>query len=237
MGIRCIIIDDEPMARKSLQRMCEKIENIEVVATLENAESALAFLENDFVDLLFLDIEMPGMSGMQLLDMLPVMPQVILTTSKTEYAFDAYQYNVSDHLKKPINLPRLEQAVRKAIEVQSKNTNTQAAEDLMATNNNDIFVRTEGRLVCIHLNEILYIESLGDYLRIKTPKTSFTVHSTIKAINQKLPTSMFVKVHRAYIVNLSKIVDIEDTTLVVADKMIPISRAHRHDLMSKINML
>lgn len=234
MKMRCIIVDDEPMARKSLQRLCEKLDALEIVDTFENAETALTFLEDDFVDLLFLDVEMPGLSGIQLLDRLPVMPQVILTTSKTEYAFDAYQYHVSDYLKKPITFPRLEQAVQKALEAHQKNVSLATP---INNTNNDIFVKSEGRFVRINFDDILYIESVGDYLRIKTPKSSFMVHGTIKAIDEKLPTDRFIKVHRAYIVSLSKIVDIEDTTLVVADKMIPISRAHRPLLMNKINML
>ena len=234
MKLSCIIVDDEPMARKSLQRLCEKIDTIEVLHTFEDAESALAFLEQNDIDLLFLDVEMPRLTGIQMLDQLPTLPQVVLTTTKTEYAFDAYQYHVVDYLKKPISFPRLEQAVRKAIDAQQKKTYQTAN---IEPTNNDIFVKTEGRLVRINFEDILYIESVGDYLRIKTPKTAFMVHGTIKGIDEKLPPAKFVKVHRAYIVNLSKIVDIEDTTLVIADKVIPISRAHRSVLMNKLNML
>ena len=162
MKMRCIIVDDEPMARNSLQRLCEKLDALEIVDTFENAETALTFLEDDFVDLLFLDVEMPGLSGIQLLDRLPV----ILTTSKTEYAFDAYQYHVSDYLKKPITFPRLEQAVQKALEAHQKNVSLATP---INNTNNDIFVKSEGRFVRINFDDILYIESVGDYLRIKTP--------------------------------------------------------------------
>lgn len=234
MKMRCIIVDDEPMARKSLQRLCEKLDTIDIIATFENAENALQFLEIEIIDLLFLDVEMPGLSGIELLEQLPVMPIVILTTTKTEYAFEAYQHQVCDYLKKPIAFPRLQQAIIKAFDIHQKNTSISTP---IANNNDDIFVKTEGRFVRIKFEEILYIESIGDYLRIKTLKSSYMVHSTIKAIEEKLPPDKFIKVHRAYIVSLSKIVDIEDNTIVVGDKVIPVSRAHRPILKNKINML
>ncbi len=230
----CIIIDDEVMARKSLQRLCEKINNLTVIATCDSAEDALNVMEEQVPDILLLDVEMPGLSGLQLIEKLAVMPQIVLTTSKTDYAFEAFQYQVADYVKKPVTLPRLEQALLKIFAyIDANKGQTETA----VGNNNDIYVKTDGKYVRLDFNNIQYIENIGDYVRIKTNKEAIIVHCTVKAVEEKLPAHMFMKVHRSYIINLSKIVDIEENTLVVGDKVIPISRANRPALLNKLNML
>lgn len=218
------------MARLALERLCQKRPELQVVQVCQSAEEALEILKTTAVDLLFLDVEMPGLSGLQLLNNLSYWPQVIMTTAKTEYAFDAFQYQVSDYLRKPISLPRFMQAVDKLLEKNRQITHTPAGA-------NDIFVKTEGRYIRLSFDAILFIEHMGDHVQIKTTTGGHLVHTTMKSLNEKLPGQTFFRVHQSFIINLSKIVDIDDTNLVIAGKVIPISRAKKPDLMEKLNLL
>ena len=190
--IRCMIVEDELMARLSLEKLCKKIEQLEVTGVFENALDAFEKLQSEKIDLLFLDIQMPGMTGLDLLDQLPYLPLVIFTTSNTEYAFDAYEYDVTGFLKKPIAIP---------------------------------------------FSEIFFFENVGDYIKAVTTMGNFIFYSTIKALDQKISNPRFLKVHRSFIVNLDKIKDIEDNTLVIEKSVIPISRAHKNLLLQSINIL
>lgn len=231
--IRCLIIDDDSMARISLKRLCEKQEGLEIVGICESAQEGLNFLagEDVEVDVLFLDVEMPGMTGIEMLDKLAVMPMVIFTTSKADYAFDAFEYGAVDFLKKPIAQPRFEQAVQKITTILHGNQQFQA-------NSDSLFIRTEGKFVRLSCNDILYFENVGDYIRIKTSTgASHIIHGTLKGIDDRLNDPRFLKVHRTYIVNLDKIVDIEENTLVIEKTVIPISRAHKPLLMGRLRIL
>lgn len=227
--MRCLIVDDEEMARKSLEMMCQKIDGLSIAGMCENGLEALNFLNREEVDLVFLDIEMPELSGIELVRITPDIPQVIFTTSLKDYALEAFEYKVTDYLHKPIVLSRLLKAVEKAREVHGKKATADAQE---------IYVKVDGRLVRLKLDDILFIESIGDYVVFNTENNEkFIVHSTLKNIDAKISSSKFLKVHRSFIINLSKIVDIEETNLVIKDKVIPISRAHKPVLMNHIKML
>lgn len=230
MKLTCIIVDDEMIARKSLERLCLKVESLELLSIFENPREALAYLEESDVDLIFLDVEMPDLSGIEFMDHIGDLSQIILTTSKTEYAYEAFQYHVSDYLKKPISLPRFEQSVHKALEIHKQDENYEA-------NTNDIYIREDGRYVRIRYDDILYFENAGDYIYIKTAQSNHIIHGTIKSIDTRLKDPRFLKVHRSYIVNLDKIIDIEDATLVIGKKVIPISRAHKSSLVGHLNLL
>ena len=231
--LKCLIIDDDAMARTALKHLCGKQDVLEITGVFESAEETLAFLSeaNNEVDLLFLDIEMPGISGIELLDRLPVLPMVIFTTSKADYAFDAYEYGAIDFLKKPITQPRFEQAIQKVSQIQQANQQFQAHSE-------NLFVRTEGKYVRLSCEEILYFENVGDYVRIKTTSgASHIIHGTLKGIDDRLNDPRFLKVHRSFIINLDKIVDIEENTLVIDKKVIPISRAHKPVLINRLRIL
>lgn len=234
MKLKCVIVDDELMARLSLERLCEKREELEIIGIFDQSTEGLNFLREKIVDVLFLDVEMPGLNGLELLDQLSYMPSVILTTSKTEYAFDAFQYQVTDYLKKPISLPRFMQAVDKVID---KKTAVKAPAAPKNTDPNEIYVKTEGRYIRIEYDNILYVENVGDYVKIRTNQGSHIVYATMKNLEEKLNPKFFFRVHRSFIINLSKIVDIEESNLVIADKVIPISRANKPELLEKLNIL
>ncbi len=228
--LKCIIIDDDLMARKSLERLCQKNENLNVVGAFEDGQSGLDFINETEVDLIFLDIEMPEMTGIEFVEKATALPQVIFTTSKQEYAFDAFEYQVSDFLKKPIAQPRFQLAIEKAKEIQKQYNDYKA-------NSREVYVKEDGCYTRVPFEKILYFENAGDYVKIQTTEKSHIIHSTLKAIDKKLGSFEFLKVHRSFIVNLKKIKDIEENTLVIDKKVIPISRANKPVLMGKLNVL
>lgn len=229
--LTCLIVDDEPMARLSLERLCERRPELSIFRVCNNGVEALEVLQNSHVDLLFLDIEMPKLTGIQLLEQLPYLPMVVMTTTKTDYAFDAFQYQAVDYLKKPIAPNRFMQAMDRVIE-KVKNLQTQPQ-----IRPNDIFVKVEGRYIRLSFDDLLYIENFGDYVKIRTSSQQYVVYSTMKLLEGKLPPESFYRVHRSFIVNLSKIIDIEDSNLVLEGKIIPISRSNRPGLMDRLNLL
>ncbi len=228
MKLNSIIVDDEPIARSFLERYCEKSGAVNVVGSFPDSESALEYLEKNEVDILFLDVEMPGDSGFQLLDKLLVMPKVILTTAKTDYAYNAFQYNVTDYLKKPFTYVRFQEAIGKAADLFSEKKNIPKKED--------IFIKSDGKLTRLNYEDILYIESVGDYVKYCTPEKKYITHSTLKAVEEKMDKVYFMKVHRSYIVNLRKIRNIQDNTLSIGDSIIPISKVLKTEVMGRINL-
>jgi DNA-binding LytR/AlgR family response regulator len=230
MSLTCIIVEDELMSRKSLARLCEQHGSLELLATFDNAVSALNFIAANQVDLIWLDVEMPGLSGLELLEKLPIMPYVVLTTSKTDYAYEAFQYQVTDYLKKPITVPRFNLAVEKVLELSAH------AKSNLPSEREEIYIKTDGRYIRLPFNTISYIENIGDYVKIYTTTQTYIVYSTMKYLEEKLG-SQFLRVHRSYIVHLDKIVDIEENTLVISKKVIPISRANKPELMNRLNLL
>jgi DNA-binding LytR/AlgR family response regulator len=228
MKLTAIIVDDEPIARSFLERYCEKTGKITVSGSFPDSESALEYLQSNETDILFLDVEMPGDSGFQLMDKLQVMPKVILTTAKTDYAYDAFQYSVMDYLKKPFSFARFQEAVNKATE--------SAVEKGPEARVNDIFIKSDGKFTRLNYEDILYIESLGDYVNYCTKDKKFITHSTLKAVEEKMDRQNFMKVHRSYIVNLRKISDIQDHTLLIGGTVIPISKMLKNVVMGRINI-
>lgn len=231
MKLKCIVVDDDLMARKALERLCEKNRNLEWVDTFENGKTAVDFLSNTLlIDLMFLDIEMPILSGIEVLEKLSVIPMVIFTTSRTNYAYEAFEFNAIDYLRKPITAPRFDQAVDKALNVLQKRQVFQAEAD-------EIYVKEDGRYIRVPCDDILFFENVGDYIRVKTIKSQYIIHGTLKSIDEKLNDARFLKVHRTYIVNLSKIKDIEENSLVIDKSVIPISRANKGELLGRLKIL
>mgnify|MGYP003812024783 CR=1 FL=1 len=227
MKLKCVIVDDEPLARSFLERYCEKQGAIEVMGAYPDTASALSYLSSNEIDVLFLDVEMPGETGFGLLDKLIYMPKVILTTSKTDYAFDAFQYNVTDYLKKPISYNRFLESIQKITD--------SLKHDIVEMAKDDIFIKSDGKFVRLNFEDILYIESNGDYVKYFTPTQYYLAHGTLKAVEEKMDPKQFMKVHRSYIVNMSKIKDIQDNSILINSKVIPISKALKSNVMTRIN--
>jgi DNA-binding LytR/AlgR family response regulator len=229
MSLSCVIVEDLQVAADFLKKCCEKSGLIEVKSHFVNVNDALTFLNENSVDLIFLDVEMPGATGFELLDQLAYSPKVILTTSKPEYAYDAFQYNVTDFLKKPFTYQRFLESVQKV---------TASAEQIPNTTNVDhIFIKTEGKLVRLNNDDILYIESMGDYVKFVTADKKYITHNTIKNLEDKVNKDSFMKVHRSYIINISKIDDIRENDLFIKGNEIPVSKAHKPEVMKRLNII
>lgn len=228
--LRTIIIEDDPIAQKNLEHLAGKDDRLELLKSFGNSEDAIDFMTSNDVDLIFLDVELPGGSGLDMLENSPALPQVIFATANKEYAFDAFQFEATDFLKKPISSSKFEMSVTKAVK---------RAEDSPSRREkpNYIFVKSDGRLIRIMIEDILFIENVGDYVKVVTSQGNHVTYNTMRAVDTKLSNYDFYKVHRSFIVNLSKVVDIEDNSLVIGQTVIPISRSNRQGLMNRLNLL
>jgi len=234
--MNCIIIDDEATSIAILSKLCERNEELNVLDTFQNAIEAIKYLNQNDVDLIFLDIHMPDFSGFEFIDTLKNPPKIILTTSDVHFAVHAFSYEcIVDYVLKPITIERFDQATQRAKTqaiVQSNGTATKTQ-----NSKNNLFVNIDRRLIKIDMASINLIEAKGDYIHIKTDHQNYTVHSTLKKIEDKLPSSLFFKVHRSYIINVEKIVDIEANSIVIDKDVIPVSRSNKPELMKRLNLL
>ena len=219
--IRCLIVDDEPLALDILEDFIKKTPSLELVGKYENPIEAIQYLQINTVDLLFLDIKMPDISGIQLLKSLNKKPVVILTTAFKEYAIDGYELDVLDYLLKPIEFERFLRAVNKASEYFN------SLENKNSTDKGFLFVKADYKLVKIKFEDILYIEAVKDYVKIKTNKSYILTLMSMTGIEEKLPQDTFIRVHRSYIVSLNNINTISRHRIVIGEKYIPISTPYR----------
>jgi DNA-binding LytR/AlgR family response regulator len=230
--MKCIIIDDEEMCRINIRHLCAKVDRLSVVGEFGNPTEALAVIEKGDLDVIFLDLHMPEISGIEFLKNVSSLPQVVITTTDTGFALDAYEFNVTDYLIKPVALPRFLKTYNKISE-RLKQAKKETAEPA----DNELFITVDRRLIRLPFDQIQYIEATGDYINIKTADKRYLTHSTLKKIESKLPSQSFLKIHRSYIVQLSKIEDIEDSNVIIAKNKIPISRSQREPLLRKLNLL
>ena len=229
MKYTSIIVEDLQPAAEFLKRYCDRSGIVEVQGHFLNAEDALTFLSENLVDLIFLDVEMPGLSGFELMDRLVYTPQIILTTSKTEYAYEAFQYNVTDYLRKPFTYQRFLESLQK-VQVRKDEQDEESGRD-------HIFIKADGKLVRIENDDILYVESMGDYVKFITTDKKYITHNTIKNLESQLDGQRFMKVHRSFIVNMSRIDDIQENSLYIRGVNIPISKAHKGKVMQRIKVV
>jgi len=235
--MKCIIIDDEKFSREILSLVILKSTHLVLVGEFENAIEAIKYLnDNNPVDLIFLDIHMPNFSGFDFIKTIKNPPQIILVTTDKNFAIEAFNYDcISDYLLKPIQEERFEKAIQKAIINREKFT-----KQPISNNNStikDIYINIDKRLIKIDVSTIKFIHARGDYVLIKTDTINYTVHTTMKKIEEKLPKSMFLKIHRSYIINLNKIIDIQDFTVLIGNDVIPISKNNKSILMERLNLV
>lgn len=231
--MNCLIVDDNKLARTAMKQLTSHVEHLQVVAECNSAMEAYNILQKEKVDLLLLDIEMPGMNGIELTRNLGrKRPVIIFTTVKKEYAVEAFELNVADYLIKPVSPARFIQAIEKAREILDSNNR-----ELQVADNEFIFIRDNGVLKRIKMEDILFLEAMGDYVKLHTTQKFHAIHTTLKAVEEKLPASRFMRVHRSYIVALDKIEAIEDGTININNNAIPIADAYRSPLNSRLNLL
>lgn len=235
----CIIIDDEETSRIILEQLCSEIPDLDIIETFHNAIEAIKFLNKNDIDLIFLDIHMPGFSGFDFIQTLKNPPKIVLTTSDKEFALVAFEYeSVIDYLVKPVSRERLAKAVHKANSFSIPKAESSSERiDNNASTPRTLYINIDRTLIKIETDTIHLIEAEGDYINIKTREKDYRVHSTLKKISEKLPPDPFFHVHRSYIINLSRIIDIQDNTILIEKNVVPISRSKRPELMRRLNLL
>lgn len=227
--IKCIIVEDEPVSLAVMEGLVERSGLLELQASFNDPMKAVQWLTDNTTSLILLDIEMPGLSGLELLQSLVNKPEVIIVSSKEHYALEAIDYNVAAYLLKPVqDYPRFLKAIMKVKERLGSQKEPSA---------DGIFVKVDSLFTHVALDDILWIEAYGDYVKINTEKKTLTVYSTMKAIEEKLPLHAFMRVHRSFMVNLRKIENIDQGNLQIDKKIIPIGNSYREQLMKSLNML
>ena len=244
--MKCIIIDDEPLAIDIIESYCKALNNVDVISTFTNAIEALEFINNNSIDLVFSDIEMPNISGIELIKSLEgKVPYFIFTTAYPEYALEGFDLNAVDYLVKPIPFPRFLKAVNRVKEMMRLNVNTAfnvssatgETATTVASVDDFIFVKSEYENVKIDIKSIIHIQGLKDYLKIYSEgsKPILTLMS-FKDIQSKLPENIFIRVHRSYIVNVNKITSIQKNRVIINDERIPIGESYKSMVYSRLNI-
>ncbi|HRR09943.1 MAG TPA: LytTR family DNA-binding domain-containing protein [Rhodothermales bacterium] len=229
--MRCLLVDDDDMARMLMEHYISQVSDLELVATCESAIQAANVLKKQSVDLIFLDVEMPEMTGLEFIQSLEHRPMVVLVSAKEQYAVEAFDVEVTDYMVKPVKYARFLKAVQRA---QSR---IQATKEKALPEQDYVFIKTEGRLVKLALTDIQWIEAQGDYVRIHTVKENYVVHGTIKGFEEKLPTNAFSRVHRSFIVRIDQIVDIADSSIVIGRSVIPIGASFKDMLLKRLKTI
>jgi len=228
--MNCIIVDDDLASRNILKELVQFVPSLELLAVCESAIEAVQVLKDEPVDLIFLDINMPEMSGLELIESLREKPQIILITGNEKHAADAFELDVADYILKPFEKSRFLQAVNKAQSRFEQSGGMKEAIDY-------IFVKKEGVIKKVMLDSVINIEAMADYITIHTDQGKFHALSTMHGIEARLPKSSFVRVHRSHIINLHQLDSIEEGTAVLGDKMIPIGNTYRQRLYRTINLI
>lgn len=228
--MRCIIVDDEPLAIEVIESHLSKLDDVEIIATCTNALKAFEILQKESVDLIFLDIQMPKLTGIDFLKTLQHPPKVIFTTAYRDYALESYELDAIDYLLKPISFDRLLKAIGK---VYGQITNTTPNVTSTITENGDhIYVKADKKMVKIKLDEVLHIESLKDYVRIKTINKTIITHQKISHLEEKLAKNDFLRVHRSYIIATSKVDSFSGAIIEIGGTEIPIGRNYKNQVIA-----
>ena len=231
MTVKCAIIEDDSISRTMIKALVEKTKSLELIGSFASALEAIPWLNTNEVDLLFLDVEMPEVTGLEMLRSLPHKPEVIVISANPEYAVEAFDLAVTDYLVKPVkDYARFLTAVNKVI---AKGAHARKEEK----EGKSFFVKVDSLLLKLDVDTILWIEAFGDYVRIQTTEKLHTVYSTLKNVEEKLNDKKFIRVHRSYIVNISRISNINPNNLEISSKVIPISTTYRDELLNRINVL
>lgn len=239
-----LIVDDEFLARKLLQGYVEKIPDLHLIGTAQNAAEAFALVKNQQVDILLLDIHMPDLNGIELARTLPNVPAFIFTTAYSEYALESYEVSAVDYLLKPIAFPRFEAAIEKAInKLKSLAGNEQKEEEAepepatvqgTTANKTYLLVKADYRLYKVNFDDLLYIEGQHEYVSFYTREKRITALYSLKNLEEQLPADQFIRVHKSYIVSINEIQEIEPLSITVAGQKLPIGGSYRDALMKKL---
>ncbi|MBO9731490.1 MAG: response regulator transcription factor [Chitinophaga sp.] len=232
--IECLIVEDEPIARDILVNYCGQIPNLQVKGIMENAIDAWTFLQNNSVDLIFLDIEMPQLDGLRFLETLKNPPFIVFTTAYTEYAVKAFELAVSDYLLKPFSFERFLIAVDRVLSQMNARNGMNLSST--ATDTDYIFIKAEGKIFRIRYEEILYAEASGNYSTLVTRSGRFLPNMPFSNLEELLPAASFIRVHRSFIINKSQISYIEGNRVFIEKNEIPIGNNYRETMLKKLGL-
>lgn len=231
--MNCIIVDDNKMARMTMKQLVSQVKDLQLVQECADAMEAYNTINKEDVDLILLDIEMPGMTGLELIRNLGnKRPLIIFTTAKTDYAVEAFELNVVDYLVKPVTPARFLQAIERANEAYNSDKET-----VNVNEQEFVFVKDNGVLKRINVDDIMFLEAMGDYVKVHTGQKFHVLHSTLKSIEEKLPSSKFIRVHRSYIVSLNKIDYIQEGVISIGKSTVPVADTYRTTLNKRLNLL
>ncbi|GAB3639243.1 LytTR family DNA-binding domain-containing protein [Hymenobacter arcticus] len=238
--LRCLVVDDDPLSVQIVSNCISNTPFLEASGACTSAIDAAEALRNQVFDVLFLDVEMPLMSGLDLLRALPDPPQVVLISGSQSYAVQAFEFAVADYLLKPLSYPRFLQAANKVLETITAQRTTEAADVLTlpaGSNPEFTFVKVDNKLVRVDFADVFYVEALGDYVHLVTSRSKLIVYSTMRAIEEKFPSQRFLRVHRSFIINIDYVQSLEDNSLLIKEKYIPVGQTYMRGLLQRLNKL
>ena len=233
-AIKCLLVDDEPLASQVIEAYIKRVDKLQAVGVARSAEKALQVLHNEPVDLLFLDIQMPRMDGIIFLKSLVNPPAVIFITAYKEYAIDGYDLNIVDYLLKPVSFERFLKAVNKFIALRQA-ARISVADEPETTGQFIFFKGNKRRILKVMLDDIIYIESLSNYIRVKTVNQQIIAYDSINNLEQTLPVQKFIRIHRSYIVAVSKILSFSATDVEMDKETLPVGRLYKKDFLRRLN--
>lgn len=231
MEIRCLVVDDEELARTLLENFISRIPNLTLVDKCKDPLEAMKIMQQEHIDLLLLDIQMPGLTGIEFLRSLQQQPMVIFTTAYAEYAIESYSLNVIDYLLKPFSFERFVQAINKASEMRSLKSKNQ---EKTKESKDFILVKSEHKIHRIKLDDILYIQSMREYVAYYTPKGRILSLNSLKKLEIELPADDFIRIHKSYIVAIEKVATLEGNLIHIGKEKLPIGASYREVVLGKI---
>lgn len=226
--LKCIIIDDDPISRDVLKTCVDKTHFLKLRGSYSNAMEGKIALDKKDIDLIFLDVEMPEMSGLQFLETFKNVPQVIMVTSEKKYAFEAFKHDVTDYISKPVDYPRFLKAAERAMYYEENLVQGKGEEDF-------VFLKVDGSMIKVRNSTIEYVEAMGDYVKVVTSEKNYVVHSTMKAFVAKLPEDDFLRIHKSYILNINKVEEVVESYAIGEYFNLPISRSNKKQLLQRIS--
>ncbi|MEO8534087.1 MAG: LytTR family DNA-binding domain-containing protein [Flavobacterium sp.] len=231
MKIKCVLIDDEPLAIKVLQNYFNNFSDFEVIGTFNNSLEALDFINSTPVDAVFLDINMPMMTGFELISLIENKTKVIITTAFREFAAESYDLDVLDYLVKPIPLPRFIKCINKITTEYNLKNNIKVE---TTKGDSHIFIKVDKKMMKINIEEILFVEGMKEYIKVVTPDKTYITHKSLTSLSEELPADRFLRIHKSYVIALNKVKSIEGNRIQIQSYTIPIGRNYSKEVKNKI---
>lgn len=231
MKIKCLLIDDEPLAIKVLQNYFTNFTDFEIIGTFNNSLEALDFINSTPVDAVFLDINMPMMTGFELISLIENKTKVIITTAFREFAAESYDLDVLDYLVKPIPLPRFIKCINKITTEYNLKNNIKTE---VSKGDSHIFIKVDKKMMKINIEEILFVEGMKEYIKVVTPDKTYITHKSLTSLSEELPNDKFLRIHKSYVIALNKVKSIEGNRIQILNHIIPIGRNYSKEVKNKI---